>query len=224
MLAILELRRKPQTGNGAKIDRVMYIDIDIHHGDGTLRTSTSAYRPDHTPHTGVEAAFYSSPRVLTFSLHLYAPEYGFFPLSGALASSGPPAPSPSAALALNAALLPNLSSNGFLTVVENAVIPLLQAYDPGAVVVQCGLDGLVGDPSGKGKEGWSWRLDLQGIGKVVETICEEARREGARQRKILLLGGGGYSSANAARGWAYLTSVAVRSASPSLSLVVLQYL
>lgn len=144
-------------------------------------------------------------------MHLHAPQHGFFPLSGSLSSSGPGPPSPAASHALNVALLPNLSTPSFLTVFRSAVLPVLEAYDPAAVVMQCGLDGLVGDPSGKGKEGWGWRLDIGGVGKAVEMVCREAEGgEGRRKRKVLLLGGGGYSSVNAARGWAYLTSVAVR--------------
>ena len=45
MLAILELLKKHE--------RVLYIDIDIHHGDG------------------VEEAFYATNRVMTVSLHKF---------------------------------------------------------------------------------------------------------------------------------------------------------
>lgn len=48
-------------------ERALYIDIDIHHGDG------------------VEEAFYTSNRVMTCSLHKYG-EY--FPGTGALADTG----------------------------------------------------------------------------------------------------------------------------------------
>jgi histone deacetylase 1/2 len=49
--------------------RVLYIDIDIHHGDG------------------VEEAFYCTDRVMTLSTHLYRPEW-FFPGTGSLAEIG----------------------------------------------------------------------------------------------------------------------------------------
>ena len=48
--------------------RVLYIDIDVHHGDG------------------VQDAFYTSDRVLTFSLHSYAKN--FFPGTGSLKEIG----------------------------------------------------------------------------------------------------------------------------------------
>ena len=49
-------------------ERVLYIDIDVHHGDG------------------VEEAFYTTSRVLTISLHKYGKE--FFPQTGALTDTG----------------------------------------------------------------------------------------------------------------------------------------
>ena len=59
MLAILELLKKHQ--------RVLYIDIDVHHGDG------------------VEEAFFTSDRVFTCSLHKFkvgAHHQDFFPGTG----------------------------------------------------------------------------------------------------------------------------------------------
>lgn len=61
VLAILELLRASA--------RVLYIDIDIHHGDG------------------VEAAFYTTDRVMTVSFHLYRKE-GFFPGTGPIEEIG----------------------------------------------------------------------------------------------------------------------------------------
>ena len=51
MLGILQLMND--------FERILYIDIDIHHGDG------------------VEQAFYYTDRVFTLSFHHYSP--GFFP-------------------------------------------------------------------------------------------------------------------------------------------------
>ena len=64
VLAILELlKRNP---------RVLYIDIDIHHGDG------------------VEEAFANSDRVMTVSIHKYGPKGGdmFFPGTGDIVDIG----------------------------------------------------------------------------------------------------------------------------------------
>ena len=59
MLSILELL--------TKYDRVLYLDIDIHHGDG------------------VEEAFFTTDRVLTCSFHKYG-EY--FPGTGSINDIG----------------------------------------------------------------------------------------------------------------------------------------
>jgi acetoin utilization deacetylase AcuC-like enzyme len=60
VLAILELLKY--------YERILYIDIDVHHGDG------------------VEQAFYSTNRVFTLSFHKYGKE--FFPWSGPQDSLG----------------------------------------------------------------------------------------------------------------------------------------
>ena len=90
-------------------------------------------------------------------------------------------------------------------------------FQPDFVVVQCGVDGLAGDPMAT----WNWSLGGEGsLGWCVHRIVHEW------QGKKLLLGGGmvfftrvafsnfithlgGYNTPNAARAWAYLTSVAV---------------
>ena len=59
MLAILELLKYK--------DRVLYVDIDVHHGDG------------------VEEAFYLTNRVMTLSFHRFG---DFFPGTGCLKDTG----------------------------------------------------------------------------------------------------------------------------------------
>lgn len=168
------------------IRRVLYLDIDLHHGDG------------------VESAFYSSPHTLTLSVHLHAPL--FYPSTGSLSSTGPTPPkgssksSPAAHHALNLALHPGLSTPTLLRLFESCIQPIYEIYQPDAVVLQCGCDGLAGDPC---KE---WNLDLAGMGEVVRRVVQ------GWGKRTLLLGGGGYDNANAARCWTYLTSVAVSSA------------
>lgn len=106
---------------------MLYLDLDLHHGDG------------------VESAFFSSPSVLTVSLHLFAPL--FFPASGALDSTGPKSDKSAAAgHALNVALEPGLGDEVFRRVWKTCVEQVVRAYDPDAVVLQLGVDGLAGDP------------------------------------------------------------------------------
>ena len=82
-------------------------------------------------------------------------------------------------------------------------MPLISAYKPSALVIQCGVDGLAGDPLG----GRFWGFGLKEMGACLETVLQESI---SQRRKVLLLGGGGYHTPNAARAWAYFTSIAVR--------------
>ncbi|KAI5478406.1 hypothetical protein MNV49_005155 [Pseudohyphozyma bogoriensis] len=111
-------------------------------------------------------------------------------------STGPPT-SPASHHALNLALLPGFSSSSLIRLFESCVEPVYNAYEPDAVVLQCGCDGLAGDPC---KE---WNLDLRGMGEVVRRVVH------GWGKRTLLLGGGGYSNENVARCWAYLTAVAL---------------
>ncbi|KAM0791594.1 hypothetical protein ACM66B_006037 [Microbotryomycetes sp. NB124-2] len=163
-----------------KISKVMYIDLDLHHGDG------------------VEEAFLSTTSVLTCSVHRHGP--GFFPDTGALyhpsLESRTKSRRPADHHALNVPLQSGASSSTLLRVVENCIEPVFQAYKPDVIVLQCGCDGLSGDPC---KE---WNLDLRGFGQVVDRILGWGKR-------TLVLGGGGYNHVNVAKCWTYLTSVAL---------------
>ncbi|EMS20778.1 hypothetical protein NBRC10512_007630 [Rhodotorula toruloides] len=184
VLAVMELRSPPhppppssspssstRPSLPSRISRVLYLDIDLHHGDG------------------VESAFFTSPYVLTLSVHLHAPL--FFPSSGALDSTGPTNPkAPGRCHALNVALEPGLGEANFRRVWENCVEKVAKGYDADAIVVQMGVDGM------------EWNLPLSAYGYALEQVLSWNKR-------TLVLGGGGYNSANAARAWAYLASVAL---------------
>ncbi|KAA1103871.1 hypothetical protein PGT21_003247 [Puccinia graminis f. sp. tritici] len=181
-LAISELRRQPTNRALKRLDRVLYLDmLDIHHGDG------------------VELAFWSTSRVLTISVHHHDPEGGFYPLSGAVESSGPAPPSPAASHALN---IPIRTPGALSYVCRRTILPLISAYKPSALVIQCGVDGLAGDPIG----GRLWGFGLKEMGNCLEAVLQDSI---AHRRKVLLLGGGGYHTPNVARAWAHFTSIAL---------------
>src|SRR3984885_5113835 len=91
--------------NGA--ERVAYVDLDAHHGDG------------------VQAAFYDDPRVLTISLHEHPST--LFPGTGLpRESGGPDAPGHSA----NVALPAGTRDEPWLRALEAVAPPLLRAFDP----------------------------------------------------------------------------------------------
>jgi acetoin utilization protein AcuC len=107
--------------NGA--ERVAYVDIDVHHGDG------------------VERIFYDDPRVLTISLH----ETGqmLFPGTGFPGDVGGPGAEGSA---VNVALPPGTSDAGWLRAFHAVVPPLLREFAPDILVTQHGCDSHTEDP------------------------------------------------------------------------------
>lgn len=192
ILAILSLKRAPPlpVHQGRRKARVMYLDFDLHFSDAV---SECFYK------SGSGSA---SSQVLTMSVHYTAP--GFYP------------PNPLASLpnpledfdpfTLSLPLKQGASVKTFArmwTVIEN----VKNAFAPDYVVVQCGADGLAGDPHGI----WNWSTGPE-EGTMDWCVGEIVNKWGA---KVLLLGGGGYNSPNTARAWAGLTSVAVSFSNPS---------
>jgi len=116
VLGILELLRYHS--------RVLYIDIDVHHGDG------------------VEEAFYTTDRVMTVSFHKYG-EY--FPGTGELRDIGI---SKGKYYSLNFPLRDGINDENYKSVFEPVIQQVMESYDPAAVVLQCGTDSLAGDKLG----------------------------------------------------------------------------
>ncbi|MFE6925738.1 acetoin utilization protein AcuC [Nocardia sp. NPDC057663] len=104
-------------------DRIAYLDVDVHHGDG------------------VQRAFYADPRVLTISLHQHPatlwPNTGWPTETGIGAAEG---------TSINLPLLPGTRDaqwlRGFHAVVPGAVA----AFRPQIIVSQCGVDTHREDP------------------------------------------------------------------------------
>ncbi|KAF9574034.1 hypothetical protein EC968_007587 [Mortierella alpina] len=115
VLAILELLRFHQ--------RVLYIDIDIHHGDG------------------VEEAFYTTDRVMTASFHMTE----FFPGTGKLEETGI---GKGKNYAVNVPLQKGMDDWSYQNLFEPVIKHIMEWYRPGAVVLQCGADSLAGDKLG----------------------------------------------------------------------------
>ena len=110
VFAILALLR-----GGAR--RVLYVDLDAHHGDG------------------VQDAFEHDARVNTISLH----EQGRWPHTGAATDSG-------AGRACNLPVPPRLCDAELEALVTQVVLALAQRMRPDALVITCGADALAGDP------------------------------------------------------------------------------
>ena len=104
-------------------EKVGYVDVDVHHGDG------------------VQAAFYNDPRVLTVSLH-ESPRT-LFPGTGQPTEIGGPDGKGSS---VNVALPPGTSDAGWLRAFHAVVPPLLREWRPQVLVTQQGCDSHIEDP------------------------------------------------------------------------------
>ncbi|CAN8099243.1 unnamed protein product [Discula destructiva] len=140
VIAILQLLRC--------FPRVLYIDIDVHHGDG------------------VEEAFQSTDRVMTVSFHKYDPNL-FFPGTGALTDNGPQSEqNPGAHHALNVPLQDGITDEQYNALFKDIIGEVMQKFRPSAIALQCGADSLAGDRLGK------FNLQVQGHGQCVQ-FCKQ---------------------------------------------------
>ncbi|MGH3505328.1 MAG: acetoin utilization protein AcuC [Nocardioidaceae bacterium] len=104
-------------------ERVAYVDVDAHHGDG------------------VQAAFYNNPRVLTISLH-ETPRTLFPGTGSSTESGGPDAPG----TAVNVPLPPGTGDGGWLRAFHAVVPECVEAFQPDILVSQHGCDSHMEDP------------------------------------------------------------------------------
>ncbi len=107
----------------AGAEKVAYVDIDVHHGDG------------------VQAAFYDDPRVLTISLHESART--LFPGTGEATESGGPG---AEGMSVNVGVPPGTADGGWLRAFHAVVPPLLREFKPTVLVSQHGCDSHMDDP------------------------------------------------------------------------------
>ncbi|KAI0355088.1 hypothetical protein OH77DRAFT_1480422 [Trametes cingulata] len=133
VLAILELLRYHP--------RVLYIDIDIHHGDG------------------VEFAFYHTNRVMTVSFHKYTGD--FFPGTGKLDDNGTGL---GKHFCLNVPLKDGIDDDMYLTIFKTVIEDTVTAFRPTAIVLQCGADSLGCDRLG------AFNLSIAAHGECVNFV------------------------------------------------------
>jgi acetoin utilization protein AcuC len=103
--------------------RVAYVDVDVHHGDG------------------VERVFWDDPRVLTISIHesgqFLFPGTGFPEQAGGSGADG---------YAVNVALPPGTTDGPWLRAFHAVVPPLIEEFRPDVLVSQHGCDSHIVDP------------------------------------------------------------------------------
>ncbi len=141
------------------LSRVAYVDIDAHHGDG------------------VELAFHGSHQVRLISVH----EARRWPFTGHLHDSAGGA-------AFNLPVPAGFNDSAFDHVLEQLILPAVEALRPQAIFLQCGADALAEDPLA--------RLSLS----------NNAHRAAVRalrplSPRLIVSGGGGYNPWSVARCW-----------------------
>jgi acetoin utilization protein AcuC len=107
----------------AGVERIAYVDVDVHHGDG------------------VQAIFYDDPRVMTVSLH--ETPACLFPGTGFPTETGGPG---AVGSSVNVALPPGTGNSGWLRAFYAVVPHVLRAHQPTILLTQHGCDSHVDDP------------------------------------------------------------------------------
>uniref|UniRef100_A0A8D8GRB9 Histone deacetylase n=2 Tax=Culex pipiens TaxID=7175 RepID=A0A8D8GRB9_CULPI len=109
----------------SKFQKVLYIDLDVHHGDG------------------VENAFCSSKYVMTVSTHLH--EAGYFPGTGNVTDIGIGA---GRGYTVNAPYDRDISGEMFVPYFTEIAQAVYETFRPNVCVIQCGGDVISGDHLG----------------------------------------------------------------------------
>lgn len=144
------------------LERVAIVDFDVHHGNGTQR------------------AFFDDRSVLTISVH----QDNYYPTnSGGLEEIGSGA---GAGFNINVPLPSGSGVGAYMATFERVVIPAIRAYEPGLVIVACGLDASVTDPFGR------MMVHSDGYRQIVKLIADVASE--TCDGRLVLCHEGGYSS------------------------------
>jgi acetoin utilization deacetylase AcuC-like enzyme len=121
------------------IDRVAIVDFDVHHGNGT------------------QAAFWSDPSVLFASSH----EYPFYPGTGAEDEVGQ-------GNIFNVPLASGAGGVEFRRGMERIVLPALERFAPGLIIISAGFDAHARDPLA------SIRLDDEDFAWITRKLVDIA--------------------------------------------------
>lgn len=139
--------------------RIAYVDIDAHHCDG------------------VAVGFHGDPECLMISVH----EEGLWPRTGLLEDDAGGA-------AINLPVPRGLNDSEMAVIRDRLIVPQVAAFQPDAVVLLCGADGVEEDPlahlSLSNNAHWAVTRALMGIAP-----------------RMLVLGGGGYNPWTVGRLW-----------------------
>ncbi|XP_017771056.1 PREDICTED: histone deacetylase 8-like [Nicrophorus vespilloides] len=133
VLGIIELLKK--------FERVLYIDLDVHHGNG------------------VEGAFEKCKDVLTLSFHKKSP--GFYPGSGSIEDVGS---GDARYYTMNVPFREGIGNSTYRKLFNGVFKRVYDTFRPSVMVVQCGADVIKGDPIGQ------CNVTLKTMGDCVKEI------------------------------------------------------
>lgn len=105
------------------VERVMILDFDVHHGNGT------------------QEIFYGDPNVLFVSLH----QFPFYPGTGENDEQGS---GDGLGYTVNVPLSRGADDAVYAAAFDRIILPILQTYQPGLLLVSAGFDAHAGDPLG----------------------------------------------------------------------------
>ncbi|MGH9286189.1 MAG: acetoin utilization protein AcuC, partial [Acidimicrobiales bacterium] len=154
------------------VERVAYVDVDVHHGDGP------------------QAIFWDDPRVLTISLHQDGRT--LFPGTGAVHERGG---GDAEGTKVNVPLPPFTGDDLWLEAFGEIVPPLVEAWKPGVLVTQLGCDTHYTDPLA------SLALTTEAYRQVAAVLHDLAHRA-AGGRWLATGGGGYQWAKVVPRAWA----------------------
>ena len=124
--------------------RVLYLDIDAHHGDG------------------VQWAFYDDPRVMTVSFHQDGRT--LFPGTGGLSETGH---GEGLGYAVNIPMLPGTDDHVFWDGFKAIVPVLIKLFNPDVIVSQLGVDTFIDDPLA------ALELTTNGFCRAISYLAEQ---------------------------------------------------
>ncbi len=142
------------------VRRIAYVDIDAHHCDG------------------VAHGFAGDTECLMISVH----EERLWPRTGMIEDDAGGA-------AVNMPVPRGLNDSEMAVIRERLIVPKIEAFQPDAIVVVCGADGLEEDPLAH------LSLSNNAHWQIIEALMGIAPR-------LLVLGGGGYNPWSVGRMWA----------------------
>ena len=127
-----------------EIQRIAYVDWDVHHGNGT------------------QAAFYSNPNVLTMSVHQ---DRNFPTTTGLIEENGE---DEGIGYNINIPLPPGSGVGAYEATFERVIVPALYKFKPELIVVPSGFDGGANDPVGR------QMMTSEGFGSLTRKLMKAA--------------------------------------------------